>query len=141
MAAVLVNPRVPLATPRVFAALGAGPTPVGWRPSPPPAQLQDLAALIAHVRERGNDLEAPAIRLLPVIAETKAALAAQPGCLYAAMSGSGPTCFGLFDAPASAARGRRRNRARQPQLVDCRNAAGPPGLIGTQRYPFASQKP
>jgi 4-diphosphocytidyl-2-C-methyl-D-erythritol kinase len=33
----------------------------------------------------------------------KAALAAQPGCLLARMSGSGATCFGLFgDAPAAA---------------------------------------
>ena len=41
--------------------------------------------------------------MLPVIADVKAALAAQPGCLLAAMSGSGPTCFGIFADDAEAA--------------------------------------
>jgi 4-diphosphocytidyl-2-C-methyl-D-erythritol kinase len=63
-----------------------------------------LQALVAYMRARGNDLERPAIALLPAIAEVKVALAAQPGCRLEAMSGSGPTCFGLFDDQASAAR-------------------------------------
>jgi putative phosphoserine phosphatase/1-acylglycerol-3-phosphate O-acyltransferase len=42
--------------------------------------------------------------LLPLIADVKAAVGAQPGCGLAAMSGSGPTCFGIFDDDASAAR-------------------------------------
>jgi 4-diphosphocytidyl-2-C-methyl-D-erythritol kinase len=32
-----------------------------------------------------------------------AALAGEPSCLLARMSGSGATCFGLFAAPADAA--------------------------------------
>jgi 4-diphosphocytidyl-2-C-methyl-D-erythritol kinase len=56
------------------------------------------------MQARGNDLERPAISLLPVIADVKGALAAQPGCRHAAMSGSGPTCFGIFGDDASAAR-------------------------------------
>ena len=56
------------------------------------------------MRRRGNDLERPATQLLPAIADIKAALAAQPGCCIAAMSGSGPTCFGIFADDASAAR-------------------------------------
>ena len=35
--------------------------------------------------------------MLPVIGEMLAALNALPGCRLARMSGSGPTCFGLFD--------------------------------------------
>jgi 4-diphosphocytidyl-2-C-methyl-D-erythritol kinase len=31
-------------------------------------------------------------------------LAGSPGCLLARMSGSGATCFGLFDSPRAAAR-------------------------------------
>ena len=38
----------------------------------------------------------------PSIGEMKAALEAQPGCLLAAMSGSGPTCFGIFADQAQA---------------------------------------
>jgi 4-diphosphocytidyl-2-C-methyl-D-erythritol kinase len=49
-----------------------------------------------------NDLAEPAIALCPVIAEVLAALAALPGCRLARMSGSGATCFALFDTPATA---------------------------------------
>jgi 4-diphosphocytidyl-2-C-methyl-D-erythritol kinase len=105
LSAVLVNPRVPLATAQVFAALGAGPAPSSaTEPSPP--DLGRSSDLIGYVRARGNDLEKPAIALLPVIGEVKAALEAQPGCRLAAMSGSGPTCFGIFadqDAARAAA--------------------------------------
>jgi 4-diphosphocytidyl-2-C-methyl-D-erythritol kinase len=106
--AVLVNPRQPLPTAAVYRALGAGPR-IASRDRPPVAAaptFPDLASLIDYMRERGNDLERPAVVLLPVIAEVKAALAARPGCLLAAMSGSGPTCFGLFadnDTAAQAA--------------------------------------
>jgi 4-diphosphocytidyl-2-C-methyl-D-erythritol kinase len=104
MAAVLANPGLPLATADVYRALAAPP--VGANPSPPrafggPLDIGDLAALM---RERGNELEPPATALLPAVAKVKAALAAQPGCLHAAMSGSGPTCFAIFVDAAAAAR-------------------------------------
>ena len=50
------------------------------------------------LRARANHLEAPARRLLPAIGEVLDALASQPGCALARMSGSGATCFGLFAA-------------------------------------------
>ncbi len=56
------------------------------------------------MRAHGNDLEGPAVRLLPAIGEIKTALEAQPGCSLAAMSGSGPTCFGIFADQAQARR-------------------------------------
>ncbi len=84
---LLVNPRVPLSTGPVFKAWdGAdlGPLPEG------------PASKIA--REGRNDLEAPAISLCPVIAEVLAALQATDPWL-ARMSGSGATCFALYDTP------------------------------------------
>ena len=56
------------------------------------------------MRTHGDDLEGPGPpRLLPVDRrKIKAALEAQPGCLLAAMSGSGPTCFGIFADRAQA---------------------------------------
>ena len=88
--AVLVNPGVPLPTADVFRALDGGTDTGGacraGGPRPRAAGRSDR-----HMRARGNDLERPAIRLLPVIGEIKAALEAEPGCLLAAMSGSGPT--------------------------------------------------
>jgi len=102
IAAVLVNPRLPLPTARVFQALDARG--VAGRTLPCNA-FRDLPSLAAYMGAVGNDLEPPAVSLLPVIAQVKAALAAQDGCLVAAMSGSGPTCVGLFEADAPAARG------------------------------------
>jgi len=63
-----------------------------------------LNDLIDYMRARGNGLERPATRLLPVIGEIKAALATEPGCQLAAMAGSGPTCFGIFPDRAQADR-------------------------------------
>lgn len=89
---LLVNPGVAVATPTVFKALTN-------KYNPPLSQIPhfaDAAALAAWLADQRNDLEPPAIALNPVIAAVKAAIAAQPGCLLARMSGSGATCFGLF---------------------------------------------
>lgn len=117
--AVVVNPGVPLATARVFAALGSGPAPaVAAVPVLP--ELPDLPALVAYMRARGNDLERAAIGLCPEIAEIKALLAAQADCRVAAMSGSGPTCFGLFSGEATAQRAAAAAAAARPGWwVEC----------------------
>ena len=77
---LLVNPRVSLSTAEVFARWdGVDRGPLGdWR-------------------EGRNDLEAPAIGLVPQIATVLAWLRVQPGATFARMSGSGATCFALFD--------------------------------------------
>jgi 4-diphosphocytidyl-2-C-methyl-D-erythritol kinase len=118
LACVLVNPRVPLSTPRVFAAFDASADPAlhaqARRQEGSGAEaaiLIDVEALLTHMRNRGNDLEPAAASLLPVIAEIKAALAAERRCQIAAMSGSGPTCFGIF-ADEEAAQVARRAIAR-----------------------------
>lgn len=89
---VLVNPGVPLSTAAVFGGLG-GTFSEADRFSEAPADGAALAALLAA---RSNDLEAPARHLCPAIDQARAALAAEPRCLLARMSGSGATCFGLF---------------------------------------------
>lgn len=96
---VLVNPGVPLATGRVFAAR-AGSDSAPGRFDACPADVDALAALLS---ERCNDLEAAARKLEPIVGEALASLAAVPGCRLARMSGSGATCFGLF-ADETAAR-------------------------------------
>ncbi len=111
--AVLVNPRVPLATAGVFAALRSGPAPA-VEAAPAPPVLSDLEGLLDYVRTCGNDLEAAAVGLLPQIAEVKALLAAQADCRFAAMSGSGPTCFGVFSSPAAARRAASAVAASRP---------------------------
>jgi 4-diphosphocytidyl-2-C-methyl-D-erythritol kinase len=107
---LLVNPGLPLATKDVFRArTGAFSAPLDSLATPSDASA--LADLVGH---GGNDLEAPARARLPVIADMLAALRAAPGCRIAAMSGSGATCFGLFDQPETAALAEAYLRARQP---------------------------
>ncbi len=90
---VLVNPRIPLATPKVFAAR-SGPFSQPHRFSEPPRNVDELTALLSA---RRNDLEPAAVTLVPAISTVLGALAASPGCRLARMSGSGATCFGLYD--------------------------------------------
>ena len=77
---LLVNPRVPLSTAEVFAR---------W-------DGQDRGPL-GDWREGRNDLEAAAISLAPQIDAVLAWLGLRPGASLVRMSGSGATCFALFD--------------------------------------------
>ena len=89
---LLVNPRIPLATGPVFKAWASTGDGVDRGPLP-----QGTASQIAL--EGRNDLEAPAIALCPAIADVLAALRAAHPTL-ARMSGSGATCFALYDSTA-----------------------------------------
>lgn len=95
---VLVNPGAGVSTPQVFKAL----TRRDNAPLHPMPKLESATELAAWVTLQRNDLEAPALILLPEILRVKSALTAQQGCLLARMSGSGATCFGLFADPISA---------------------------------------
>lgn len=99
---VLVNPGVPLATGPVFARLGAGPAPERIEQPQQPVFRDGLAGVLRHMHTEPNDLETPARALCPEIGEVLAALADCPGVRIARMSGSGPTCFALFDGMAAA---------------------------------------
>ena len=100
---LLVNPRLPLSTGAVFKAWDGkdrGPLPEG-----DPMQI---------ALEGRNDLEAPAIALCPVIADVLATLrGTQP--LLARMSGSGATCFALFDDAAARDRAAEQIAAAHPE--------------------------
>ena len=95
---LLVNPGVAVATPAVFRARGGPFSP----PAVLPAGWQDARALAHDMAALTNDLQAPAEKLCPVITEVLVALAALPGARLARMSGSGATCFALFDSPEAA---------------------------------------
>jgi 4-diphosphocytidyl-2-C-methyl-D-erythritol kinase len=99
---VLANPGCSQSTPEVFTALHDD----NWRPSGIAAALPgdlDFLSFITELKSRHNDLERPAIKLLPVIEKVMSSLAAQSGCRLARMSGSGATCFGLFETEEEAA--------------------------------------
>ncbi|MFK7753885.1 MAG: 4-(cytidine 5'-diphospho)-2-C-methyl-D-erythritol kinase [Sedimentitalea sp.] len=102
--AVLVNPRVGVPTPSVFRALKSKTNPA----MPEIPQFHGRNHLIDWLGAQRNDLEPPAIELQPEIKRVKRALEAFPTCLLARMSGSGATCFGVFeshDAAQNAQRG------------------------------------
>ncbi len=90
---VLVNPRREVATPQVFRALDCREN------APLPAKLpvwSDAVVFCDWLSQQRNDLEAPAIRICPVIGQVLDVLGATEGCALARMSGSGATCFGLY---------------------------------------------
>ncbi len=105
--AVLVNPGVKLSTRLVFEALDAapllaqdgdkGPTEINL------SHVRDTQGLRAFVLAGRNDLEPPARRVAPVIGQVIEALSSTEGCWLARLSGSGPTCFGLYGSHAEAA--------------------------------------
>ena len=92
MDVLLVNPGVSVPTPSVFRALKNRDNP------PMPAELPHWNGAVEFCRwlkRQRNDLQDPAIALEPVIADVLSTLE-ESGCLHAAMSGSGATCFALF---------------------------------------------
>lgn len=91
---VLVNPRIAVETPSVFATLeNRDNGPLASMPGDGFAAPDALAGwLTADTR---NDLAAPARSLVPAIDTVLGALETS-GALVARMSGSGATCFGLF---------------------------------------------
>jgi len=78
---------------------------------PDPFDTEDWLGWLAQQR---NDLEQPARDLAPVIAEVLDALAAQPQCILARMSGSGGTCFAMFEDGPSRDSAAKALRAAQP---------------------------
>ena len=98
---VLVNPGVAVSTPAVFRARDGGFSSAAVWPND---GWPDAESLAASLRATTNDLETPALRLAPAIGGSLDALRADPRCLLARMSGSGATCFGVFDdAPSASA--------------------------------------
>lgn len=109
--AVLANPGVDVPTPAVFKALESKDN------APMPKKLprwKTTEALIAWLATQRNDLEAPAIASAPVIADVLKQLSALPGAELARMSGSGATCFALFETRETAEAGAKALRETYP---------------------------
>ncbi len=106
MPALLVNPGVAVATADVFRRLALSRGQAGFWPI---ARRQgDILAWLAVCR---NDLQPAAVTLVPAVGEVLGRLAASPGCRLARMSGSGATCFGLFEGIEAAEAAAQRMRA------------------------------
>jgi 4-diphosphocytidyl-2-C-methyl-D-erythritol kinase len=114
--AILVNPRLKLSTADVFRKLKAAPYDPDRASGSAPIQTgwEDPASAAACLKEGRNDLEAPAIALEPAVESVLNILRGLDGCLLARLSGSGPTCFGLFPSQNVAARAAEVIKTSQP---------------------------
>jgi 4-diphosphocytidyl-2-C-methyl-D-erythritol kinase len=117
---VMVNPRVAVATKDVFGELGlkkgqfrAGISEVleavTWPKVGAPAEVW-----IDFLKGGTNDLEAPALRVEPVIGDVLSALRETEGVRLARMSGSGATCFAIYDSKDAASKAGRAIMEAQP---------------------------
>lgn len=96
--AVLVNPNVQVSTPTVFRSLQQKQSP------PMPVELPPFKSareLMYWLGEQRNDLERPAIAMAPVIDQVLKELSTLTDISLSRMSGSGSTCFGLFNNQGS----------------------------------------
>jgi 4-diphosphocytidyl-2-C-methyl-D-erythritol kinase len=120
MPCVMVNPRVPVATRDVFAALGlrSGELLVGvadvFQATAWPEAGSSVEDWVEALAAGSNDLEAPAMRIQPVIGEVLSALNATNGAWLARMSGSGATCFAIFENTAEAQRAAQKIQLDHP---------------------------
>ena len=93
---LLVNPLVAVSTPQVFA---------GWDGVDLGGLPEGRLGVIVH--DGRNDLQPSARAIAPEIDEVLDVLGDQPGALLSRMSGSGATCFALFERAEDCAAARR----------------------------------
>jgi 4-diphosphocytidyl-2-C-methyl-D-erythritol kinase len=106
--AVLVNPRVACPTGAVYRSLdediaaGRGT----WGDDRPalPSRFATVGSAIEALANCRNDLEGPAARLVPAVAETLAVVRGQADARLTRLSGSGATVFALCENEAAAGR-------------------------------------
>ncbi|MDK1384546.1 4-(cytidine 5'-diphospho)-2-C-methyl-D-erythritol kinase [Sinorhizobium sp. 8-89] len=113
-AIVLVNPLVAVSTPVIFRTLVNKTNP----PLILPQGIATAADWLSAMADMRNDLEVPARRLAPVIDDVSGALSAA-GATLVRMSGSGATCFGLFESDERAQQAADRISASQPEWYVC----------------------
>ena len=116
--ALMVNDRSPCPTGPVFQAFD------GLAATPPLSPLtlptfSTASHLIDWLSTTSNDLEAPAISRVPAIREVLSEIGHLKGVRLPRMSGSGATCFGLFDSAAEAIDGQAEITRAHPDWWAC----------------------
>lgn len=106
---VLVNPGIAVSTPDVFKALSRRDNDA----LPPLPRRLDFHAVRNWLESTRNDLEGAASSIEPAVGEALKALK-RADSAFARMSGSGATCFGLFETGNVAKRAAIEIRARHP---------------------------
>ena len=111
VAIVLVNPGKTLMTQTVFSGFNSSFS-TGL---PSKNQFADRDALCAYLHNTGNDLQKSAIVLMPEIETILSLLKDTQHCLFARMSGSGATCFGLYATLAQATQAMQYIQQQHPE--------------------------
>lgn len=95
---VLVNPLVPTPTAEVFKGFrGRNSDPLRFS-----SHRKSAAGWIADLKTYRNDLTDAAIAVTPEIKDVLFAIGSTTGCLLHRLSGSGATCFGIYDTAQAA---------------------------------------
>lgn len=108
--AVLINPGVGVSTGTIFKAFDSA---LDIRETPRP--MKSSGDLLQRALDGRNDLEPIAIAQAPIIGDVLRALASQGGCQLARMSGSGATCFGIYETQNAALRAQAAIQAQAPK--------------------------
>jgi 4-diphosphocytidyl-2-C-methyl-D-erythritol kinase len=117
----MVNPRVAVATVEVFTALGLRKGEILTdvtdvvRSRKWPTEESSVEEWLKALGHAANDLEAPAIKIQPVVGDVLSALRNLTGVRLVRMSGSGATCFALFDSDAEARTAGQTLQSSHPQ--------------------------
>ncbi len=108
---VLVNPLKPVSTAEIFK--------MGFKDYSKNIEsdfiFNSTQSMMDFLEETRNDLEASARKICPEIGEILKLLEKQSGCLMARMSGSGATCFGIFESHDKAALAQESIIAEKPE--------------------------
>lgn len=100
--AVLVNPGVPVSTGEIFRRLNASEIIEDEGSQVALPAFSTLDDVLGYMTKHGNDLQAVAEDIEPAVVEVIKALQEQEGYRIARMSGSGATCFGIYENDAQA---------------------------------------
>lgn len=120
---LLVNPGIPVSTPAIFQQI-----------HPPYTAPQDFKKdfrgnLLDYLKTQKNDLMVPAMKQEPKIKDVIESLQNAPGCLLTRMSGSGATCFGVFEDKNAAQKAKSIFLGQRPEFWLGASALLPPDCL------------
>ena len=84
---LIVNPRQALSTKQIYEGFAGEFT---------AREASESVDVVESIKYRHNDLQKPAIKIMPKIVDILQEIANQKNCSINRMSGSGATCFGIF---------------------------------------------
>lgn len=113
---VLVNPSIPVSTAEVYARLENAERSA----LPPlPERFSSMMSFVIWLRKTRNDLSESARKMTGLAEEAVNALLSDPDCVFAQMSGSGATAFGIFPKLSVAERLAKKIRQERPNWWVC----------------------